>query len=58
MKGLVIPIAALIAAIFQQWFGVEIEQEAIETTINTILILVASVGMYFGRGKKNKDVER
>jgi len=52
-KALVVPVAALIAAVFQQWFGVDIEQEAIETTINTILIAVASIGMYFG-GKKGK----
>lgn len=51
-RGLIVPIAALITAVFKEILGIELEQESVETTINTLLILIAGLGIFIGRSKR------
>ena len=50
-RSLVVPVAALVTALFKQAFNIEIDQENIETTINTLLIAITGIGIFVGRKK-------
>lgn len=52
-KALVAPIAALVVILAKEWFGIELEPGAVETTINTLLIIIAGLGVFMN--PKNKD---
>lgn len=54
-KALIAPIASIIVILGKEILGIELEPSAVETTINTILIIVAGIGLFINPKKNSKE---